>query len=369
MEERTFVRVNLTAIRNNIIEASRRIESGSVMAVVKANGYGHGANAISKHIENLVSWFGVAIPEEGRKLRENEIKKPILVLGITAPSAIQELIDYDLTATVSSLEEAKEIGRIAKKNCKIVNIHIAVDTGMSRIGFMPSDIDKIIELYKISGIKVAGIFTHYASADETNKNMSRKQYETFSGLIDTLNSRGFDTGIKHISNSAGIIEFEKNHFDMIRAGIMIYGLYPSKEVNHNFKLDVALEWHARISHVKTISKGQGVSYGSTYVTQKESKIATIPIGYADGYPRALSSRGKVLINGKVAPVLGRICMDQFMVDVSDIPNVESGNVAVIIGTSDNETITVEELADAAYSFNYEFVCGISDRVPRIYILN
>ncbi|MDR0751679.1 MAG: alanine racemase [Christensenellaceae bacterium] len=369
MEERTYVNINLSAIKHNIQAASAKVPSGNVMAVVKADGYGHGAIPISKYIENLVAYFGVAIPQEGASLREAGITKPILILGITAPEGISQLIDYDLTATISSIEEAKQISKLATSRDKIVKIHIAIDTGMSRIGFLPCDIDKVISLYDIPGLKVTGIFTHYASADETNKDLSKMQHEKFDLVIKELNKRGLDTGIKHISNSAGIIEFDNCHFDMVRAGIMIYGLYPSKEVTRAFVLKPALTWVARISYVKVMGMGCSVSYGATYVTTGETRIATIPIGYADGYPRALSSNSRVLIKGKEAPVLGRICMDQFMVDVTNIDGVCAGDAAVIVGESGSEKITVEELADKAYSFNYEFVCGIGPRVPRVYSEN
>ncbi|MDR2267788.1 MAG: alanine racemase [Christensenellaceae bacterium] len=367
MEERTYVEINLAAIKRNLIKAANKMKLQKIMAVVKADGYGHGAIPISRFVDDVVQYFGVAIPEEGAMLRVAGITKPILILGITAPAMYKMLFEYDLTPTVSTLKSAMELSALANSLNKSINVHIAVDTGMSRIGFLRDELEDIESVFKLKGINVTGIFTHYACADELDKTSANNQFDAFSQIVEILTSHGFDVGIRHISNSAGIIEFNDKHFDMGRAGIMIYGLYPSDEVSKEIGLEAALKWVARISHVKTLPTGFGVSYGSTFVTNRETRIATIPLGYADGYPRALSSKGKVLVAGQFAPILGRVCMDQFMIDVTDIPDVKPGDQAILVGKSSDNAISVETLANAAFSFNYEFVCGIANRVPRIYV--
>ncbi|MDR3185428.1 MAG: alanine racemase [Christensenellaceae bacterium] len=369
MNERTYVEINLNNLRHNVIAAMKKTQGCNIMAIVKAEAYGHGSVIVSQNIDDLVTHFGIAIPEEGIELRKAGITKPILILGIAAPDSYQDIIEYSLTASISTLEAATALSSLALAKGSCVPVHIAVDTGMSRIGFLISEMETISKLFQLKGIKVTGIFTHYACADETCKTYSKKQLHVFNSFLTFFKSNNLDVGIRHISNSAGIIEFDDQHFDMVRAGIMIYGLYPSKEVSKSFILKPVLSWIARISHIKTLRSGHGVSYGATHITTKETRIATIPIGYADGYPRALSSKGKVLINGKFAPILGRVCMDQFMVDVTEIDNVDIGTSVTLIGVDGDNSISVEDLADAAYSFNYEFVCGIAKRVPRKYIRN
>lgn len=367
---RTYAKIDLDAIEHNILEVKKRIEKGvKVLAVIKADGYGHGATVLGEFLKNQVDYYGVATIEEAIELRDNGIELPILILGYTSPSQYVELVKNDITQTIYSLEMAKEISRNAKICGKDAKIHIALDTGMTRIGLEPNEAG-IIELQKIlslSNVVVEGLFTHFSCADETDKAYSKLQMERYDNFMNLLDERSINIPIKHICNSAGIMEFDHHRFDMVRAGIITYGLYPSEEVNKSaIELKPALEWKAHVVNVKTVDEGCGVSYGKTYITKGKTKIATISIGYADGYPRALSSKGRVLISGEYAPIIGRVCMDQMMVDVTHIDNVEIENEVILVGKDKDKSISVEELAYLAGSFNYEFVCGICKRVKRIY---
>ena len=367
---RTYAKIDLDAIEHNILEVKKRIEKGvKVLAVIKADGYGHGATVLGEFLKNQVDYYGVATIEEAIELRDNGIELPILILGYTSPSQYIELVKNDITQTIYSLEMAKEISNAAKLCKKAAKIHIALDTGMTRIGLEPNEAG-IIELQKIlslSNVVVEGLFTHFSCADETDKAYSKLQMERYDNFMNLLDERSIDIPIKHICNSAGIMEFNHHRFDMVRSGIITYGLYPSEEVNKNaIELKPALEWKAHVVNVKTVDEGCGVSYGKTYITKGKTKIATISVGYADGYPRALSSKGRVLISGEYAPIIGRVCMDQMMVDVTHIDNVEIEDEVILVGKDKDKSISVEELAYLAGSFNYEFVCGICKRVKRIY---
>lgn len=367
---RTYAKIDLDAIEHNILEVKKRIEKGvKVLAVIKADGYGHGATVLGEFLKNQVDYYGVATIEEAKELRDNGIELPILILGYTSPSQYIELVKNDITQTIYSLEMAKEISNAAKLCKKAAKIHIALDTGMTRIGLEPNEAG-IIELQKIfslSNVVVEGLFTHFSCADETDKAYSKLQMERYDNFINLLDERSINIPIKHICNSAGIMEFNHHRFDMVRSGIITYGLYPSEEVNKSaIKLKPALEWKAHVVNIKTVDEGCGVSYGKTYITKRKTKIATISVGYADGYPRALSSKGRVLISGEYAPIIGRVCMDQMMVDVTHIDNVEIEDEVILVGKDKDKSISVEELAYLAGSFNYEFVCGICKRVKRIY---
>ncbi|MDR3262745.1 MAG: alanine racemase [Clostridiales bacterium] len=365
--ERTYVKIDLDAVRHNVSLAREKTGAG-VIAIIKADAYGHGAIEVARALEDLVYGFGVAIPDEGVQLRRAGIKKPLLILGNVIKDKIPDIIEYGLLPSVSSLAAAQVLSYAALNRGRQLEVHIGVDTGMGRIGFLESEKEKILAVSKLPNIKITGLCTHFACADETDKKPSAAQRERFLKIAEYLKANSVNVDAKHISNSAGIIEFDE-HYDFVRCGIMTYGLYPSKETNQDFGLKPAMSWYASVSHVKTLPSGYGVSYGRTYITSGDTRIATIPIGYADGYPRALSGKGKVIINGKFAPITGRVCMDQFMVDVTGIDGVEIGTQVIIVGTDGGKTITVEELADAAYSFNYEFVCGIGLRVPKIYYKN
>ncbi|MDR2090930.1 MAG: alanine racemase [Clostridiales bacterium] len=367
--ERTYVKIDLDAIRSNVLLAREKMKKTNtrVMAIIKADAYGHGAVEVARALEDIVFGFGVAIPEEGVQLRRNGIKNPILILGNLTPDKIGDVLEFGLTPSVSRLSAAKALSDAAAKRNAVVGIHIGVDTGMGRIGFLDGEKEKILEIAAMKNLVIEGLCTHYARADERDKTASDVQKKCFDGFDKFLKSHGIEPRFKHISNSAGIIEFDGIHYDVARAGIMIYGLYPSKEVAQDFGLIPAMSWYARISHIKTLPAGRGVSYGAAYVTKKPTRIATIPVGYADGYPRALSGKGRVIINGRFAPIAGRVCMDQFMVDVTDVPNVDVGTPAVLVGRADAEFFNAgisnaESATSAALSkdSNADFLAGISN---------
>lgn len=373
MEEykKTYVEVNLDAINNNINEVKRCIGFDvKILAVIKADAYGHGAKAIGNFLKDKVDYFGVATIEEAIELRKSNINIPILILGYTSPKQNIDLVNYNITQTVYSIEMAEEISKTAIKLGKQLKVHIALETGMNRIGFKVSmeSVEDIKRISKMDNIILEGMFTHFSCADEKDKGYSNIQMEIYDKFVKVLDDNKINVPIKHICNSAGIIEFDNHRFDMVRSGIITYGLYPSDEVDKG-RLDLkpALEWKAHIINISEVQENCGVSYGKTYVTNKKTKIATISIGYADGYMRNISNRGRVLIKGKYAPIIGRVCMDQMMVDVTDINDIEMEDEVILVGTDKENSITIEELSKLAGSFNYEFVCGIGKRVKRIYL--
>ena len=359
--------IDLDAICHNIREVKRVVGEGvKVMPVIKADGYGHGAVPIAKELNKIgVDAFAVAILEEGITLRNNGIRQPILILGYTSEYQYSSLIQYEIEPTVFCYEMAESLSKIAQALGKDAKIHIKLDTGMNRIGFKPTkeSVDIIEKIAKLPNIKIQGIFTHFACADEADKTETYEQERKYDQFITWLEERDIYIPIKHVSNSASIIDLDGFRKDMVRSGIITYGLYPSEEVSKDvLDLRPAMELKTHIVYIKEVEAGEGISYNHTYVTDKKTKIATIPVGYADGYPRSLSSKGKVLIRGQYAPIIGRICMDQFMVDVTGIE-------VTLVGHDGNKMLTVEEVANEAGSFNYEFVCGIGKRVPRVYIRN
>ncbi|MEE1314014.1 MAG: alanine racemase [Lachnospiraceae bacterium] len=370
---RAYAEINLDAINHNIREVKRSVgEDVKVMAVIKADGYGHGAVMVANSLNEVgIDGFAVAIIEEGIILRKRGIQSPILILGYTSPYQYGELVQYGLTQTVFHYEMAEKISEFAVLLGKKAKIHIKVDTGMNRIGFKDNEesVEIIRKIKGLPNIEIEGIFTHFACADETDKTSAYHQYERYEKFVTRLEKAGISIPVKHVSNSAAIMDLEDVRLDMVRSGIMTYGLYPSEEVDHNkIKLQPALSFKSHIIYIKEVEAGEGVSYGSTYVTTRKTKIATIPVGYADGYPRALSSKGRVLIRGQYAPIIGRICMDQFMVDVTEVEGVEELDDVILVGRDGDHEITVEEVANVN-SFNYEFICGLSRRVPRVYYQN
>lgn len=373
MYTRVQAEVDLDAIRNNIKEVKRVIKPGTkVMAIIKADGYGHGAIAVAHALDSEVSGFGVAAVQEAVNLRNSGIKQMILVLGPTFPEYFDEIVKYDISQTVFTFESARELSDEALRQGKKARVHFAVDTGMGRIGFTDNEesVEVIKKIAMLPGIDIEGIFTHYARADEADKTSVNEQIRRYSNFVKMVEDAGVHIPIHHASNSAGIIDLPESNFDMVRSGITTYGMYPSEEVKKDvIKLTPALRLKSHVTFVKTVPAGCGISYGSTFVTTKETRIATIPVGYADGYPRALSGKGRMLIHGQYAPILGRVCMDQTMVDVSDIPDVKAGDKVILVGREGDNKITVEELAGLAGSFNYEFVCNLSKRVPRTYFEN
>lgn len=362
--------INLDAIYNNLKREKDVINPNTkLMVVIKADGYGHGAVPVAKYVDEIADAYGVAIAREGAQLRSVGITKPILVLGWTHPQDNDILIENDITQTVFTYDMAKKLSECASAKGKRAKIHIKLDTGMSRIGFDCSDesIEDIVRISKLSGVEMTGIFTHFARADEVDKSATISQYEKFTSMVVRLEERGITFATKHVSNSAGIIDLPDCNMDMVRSGISTYGLYPSGEVNKtNILLEPAMSIKSCITYIKTLDKGVGVSYGGTFVTDRKTTVATIPVGYGDGYSRALSSKGRVLINGQSAPIIGRVCMDQFMVDITDIEGVTLDSEVTLVGVDGKECISVEEISALAGSFNYEFVCMVGKRIPRVY---
>ncbi len=367
---RVRAEINLDAIYENAANAKKLLKEGTkLMAVVKADGYGHGAVEVANAVDPLTDAYGVATLEEGVELRKAGIKKPVLVLGFTPAPQYLSMIEYDISTAVFQFDMAKKMSDAAVKAKKKARAHIALDTGMGRIGFK-TDGDSLEAIKKISnlpGISIEGCFTHFARMDEKDKTSAVLQLKRFVSFVEKMEEAGIRVPIKHASNSAGIIDMQSANLDMVRYGISLYGMYPSEDVDKvRLKLTPAMEIRACVSFVKTVEAGTEIGYGGTFKTSRRTTVATIPAGYADGYPRALSGRGRVLIRGRSAPILGRICMDQFMVDVTDIDGVREGDEATLIGRDGGARISMEEAADMAGSFNYEFACGVGKRVPRVY---
>lgn len=366
---RSFVRINLDAIRSNFDALKKHLGNETkTMAIVKANAYGHGAARVANELESRADYFAVAAMEEAMELRDSGIKKPILILAYTSPCQFETLINKGITATIYNFENAKKLSETAEKLGKKAVVHIGVDTGMSRIGFADSEecAETVEKISKLPFIEIEGIFTHFACADSEDKTSAFRQKERFDNFISLLESRNINIPLKHVSNTAAIIDLDC-HYDMVRMGIALYGLYPSDEVmTEKVSLTPAMEVISHVIHIKEVEAGIGISYGHTYVTKEKRKIATVCIGYADGFDRAFSNIGYVLINGKKAPITGRVCMDMVMVDVTDIDDVCVGDDAVIMGRSGNEEITAEELAAMCGTINYEVICTFMPRVTRIY---
>ncbi|MBE6782685.1 MAG: alanine racemase [Ruminococcaceae bacterium] len=374
LPKRIYAEINLDAICRNVNETKKKVgKDVDVLAIIKADAYGHGALRVARALTEIdINNFGVATAEEAIQLRKHGIDGNILLLDYAFEESYGELIENNITSTVFEYNHAKKLNDIAGILGKKADIHIKLDTGMGRIGFIPSDesFEKIKKIYELENITVSGIYTHFACADMTDKAMTYRQIEMFDNFCEKLENGGVSIPVKHLCNSAGIMEFSSAYANMVRNGIITYGLYPSDEVDkNNIQLSPAMSIKSHVVYVKEVDENFTVSYGATYVTKGKTKIATIPIGYADGYPRSLSNKGRVLINGKSAPIIGRVCMDQMMVDVTDIDDVKQGDVVTIIGKDGNETITVEELSAMSGSFNYEFVCNVNKRVPRVYIKN
>lgn len=366
---RTEAAIDLNAVEYNYINTRNKLPKGvKILCVVKADAYGHGAVEISKMLDDKADFFGVACIEEAVELKKAGIKKPVLVLGYVFTGAYDIAVKYDIRIPVFSYESAKALSDEAVRQNKTVPFHFCIDTGMSRIGFQVNEesADICKKITQLPNIEAEGLFSHFATADEENLDKSIAQQNKFDRFVDMLKKRDIEIPIKHLNNSAGIMNFEK-HYDMCRMGIILYGLYPSHEVNKSLlSVKPVMSWLSHISHLKTLEAGREISYGGTYVTTKSTVVATIPVGYADGYPRSLSNIGKVIINGKYAPILGRVCMDQFMVDVTNIDDIKIGTKVTLVGKDGNAQLTMEEVSETAGSFNYELPCRISRRVPRTF---
>lgn len=370
---RIYATIDLDAVSYNLDSIQKKISSGTdIIAVVKADGYGHGALEISRMLERepRVFGFAVASAEEAFALRDFGIQKPVLILGYTFAEDYEALVLQNIRPTVYSYEMALAYNAAALKAGTKALLHIKVDTGMGRIGYPVTReaADEIAEIAALPGIEIEGLFTHFARADERDKTESRRQLALYREMLTLLEDRHVYVSYKHCSNSAAIAEFSEADLDLVRAGIILYGLWPSEESNRDaICLRPVMELKSTVIHIKTLEAGSCISYGGTYRLTERKRIATIPAGYADGYPRSLSNKGYVLIRGKKAPILGRICMDQFMVDVTEIPDVKLLDPVTLLGRDGKEQISMEDLGRLSGRFNYEFACDIGKRVPRYYV--
>ena len=365
--DNTYVSIDLDAISANYA-AIRQKTGVAVMAVIKADAYGHGAVQIARHLQDQCGFFGVSSMLEALELRRSGIQTPILILGQTPVDSFPLAVRERLRPAIFNYEDAQALSAEAVKQGVTAPFHFAVDTGMSRIGFQATEesADICARIARLPNLEAEGLFSHFAAADSEDLTFAGIQAERFDRFDAMLRSRGVAVKLRHLDNSAGLMNFT-NHYEMVRAGIALYGMYPSDQVDPALlRLTPALRWCSQVTHVKQLEPGRSVSYGCTYVTERPTVVATVPVGYADGYRRSLSNRFYVLIRGRRAPILGRICMDQLMVDVTQIPGVSRGDRVVLVGTDGEETITMEQIAQRADSFNYEFVSGISRRVPRFY---
>lgn len=374
---RTWAEVDIDAIRHNFKEIRKTVGSDTeIMCVIKADGYGHGAVFLGQYYEKIgADRFAVSNIEEALQLRENGINRPILILGFTPAEMAKDLADNDITQAVLSLNYAKELSESAADSNVTVKTHIKLDTGMSRIGFMYQDIDRdktsleeIKKVCTLPGLDVCGIFTHFAVSDEADegKDTTLHQFSCFSDAVEKLKNNGIDFETVHCSNSGAIIDYDQARFDCVRAGIILYGLSPSSKLAGRLDLKQAMQIKSVIALIKTVEPGTAVSYGGTYITDKTTKIATVPIGYADGYSRSLSGKAYMTVRGKKAPVIGRVCMDQVMIDVTDIEDVKTGDEVTVIGDGSNNTISFDDIAQMTGTINYELVCLVGKRVPRVY---
>lgn len=372
---RVYAKIDLDAVAYNMEQMKQRLGGNTrLIAVIKTDGYGHGAVPIAKMFESTdyVWGYAVACMDEAVVLRHAGVKKPILVLGCIFPEQYEEMIRYEIRAAVYTKEMAVGMAKAAEKIGKTAYFHIKIDTGMGRIGFTVNEknVNEICEINKLKHGMIEGMFTHFAKADETDKSYTRMQHERFIRMREALEKKNVSIPYIDCDNSAGIIDFPDLKHDLARAGISLYGMYPSEEVNHDaIDLKPALELISHVTFVKEVEAGTSISYGGTFVAEKAMKVATIPVGYGDGYPRSLSNCGEVLIHGKRARILGRVCMDQFMVDVTGIPDVKFMDRVVLVGWDGTEHISVEELSEKSGRFPYEFVCCLGKRIPRVYVRN
>lgn len=370
---RVCARIDLDAVEYNIEMMRRNVREGvKMLGVVKTDGYGHGAVQIAKMLspKEYMWGFAVATLDEALVQRRAGIEKPLLVLGCIFPDQREDMIKHDIRMTLYTEEMAREVSELAVKMGKQAYIHIKLDTGMSRLGFMiEEETAEIIErISRMPNLALEGMYTHFAKADEIDKSFTEKQIKNYVWMKETLEQRGVTFQYYHSSNSAGIIDVPEANMDLVRAGISTYGLYPSEEVHkENVPLKPAMELISHVAHVKWVEAGTPVSYGGTYITDRKTKIATIPVGYGDGYPRSLSNKGYVLIHGKKAPILGRVCMDQFMVDATEIDDVKYADKVTLVGNDGDEKLPVEALSGLSGRFNYEFVCDLGKRIPREFI--
>lgn len=369
MNHRTYLKIDLNKLEHNFNCVRNKLPNNiKILGVIKANAYGHGAVEIGKFLDGKCDFFGVACIEEAVELKKAEIKTPILILGRVFPFDIETAVKYDVRIPIFSYDDAVALSNEAVKQGKNMPFHFCIDTGMSRIGFQVSEesADICKSITELPNIFAEGLFSHFATADEKDLSKAVEQRNKYKAFCKMLSDREIEIPIKHLNNSAGIMNFDE-YFDMCRMGIITYGLYPSDEVDKDIlDLEPIMSWHAKISHIKELEPNREISYGGTFKTDRVTKVATVPVGYADGFPRCLSNKGKVIINGKYAKILGRVCMDQFMVDVTGM-DVKEGDKVTLAGKDGSEEILIDDLAALAGTFNYEFVCDLGKRVPRVFV--
>ncbi len=364
----TFARIDLGALSHNLSQVIERVSGRRILAVVKAQAYGHGACEVSRHLlRNGAHMLGVALVEEGVELREAGVDAPVLVMGAVFPEQAEALVRWNLTPLVYTGAVARALSDAAARLRKKVSVHVKIDTGMGRIGLTPEEAPAFIEgLLKLDGIGLEGLMTHFADADLRDKQFASSQMNRFESLVAALATRKITIPLCHASNSAAILDFRRALFSMVRPGLMLYGYNPLEVVRGGMELKPVLSLVTRIAFIKKIPAGIPISYGRTYVTKRKSLIATLPIGYADGYNRALSNKGEAIVRGVRAPVVGRVCMDMAMLDVTDVPGVSEGDEVVLIGGQGGERITADDIAAKTGTIAYEVLCAISSRVPRVY---
>jgi len=363
----TFAEIDLDAIRHNLEIVSHIVKGkADILGVVKADAYGHGMKEVSMAIIDYVDYFGVASLDEAAILRRISIKKPILVIGAILPEEIEGVLKLNAIQTVSDLDIPKRLSKFAQAKNKKIKVHVKIDTGMGRLGFWHEEALYFIKkIAKLKNIIIDGIFTHFPNAEADNV-FTYGQIKNFKRLIEDLWDNDIRIPVKHTANSMGLIDFKDSHMNMVRPGLMMYGIYPKESLMRNILLKPALTLKTKITYLKSVPKGRTISYGMTYVTRKATKIATIPVGYGDGYSRYFSNKAQVLINGMRCPIIGRVCMDMCMVDVSHLKDVKVGDEVVLIGSQGKEIIRAEELARLINTIPYEVLCNIGHRVPRIY---
>lgn len=372
---RVYAEVNLDAMLHNMEQMHKLLkEDTKIMGVIKTDGYGHGAVPIGKELEQLdYTWgYATATVEEAEILRRNGLEKPILVLGATFKEQYEAMADLGIRVNLYSIRQAEQMEAAAAKMNKKIIVHAKIDTGLSRLGFQVTEAaaDEIARISQMPHIIIEGMFTHFAKSDAKDKTMANRQMEAFANMKKMLKERNVEIPMIHCSNSAAIIDMPEANMSVVRAGISLYGMWPSDEVKkENIDLAPVMSLKSCIVFLKELEKGRTISYGATYETTRNQRIATIPVGYGDGYPRSLSNKGYVLIHGKKAPICGRICMDQFMVDVTDIPEAQEGDVVTLVGKDCGAEITMEEIGDLSGRFNYEFACDLGKRIPRVYVKN
>lgn len=369
---RTQAKIDLDAVEYNCNNVRAKLPDGCrLLGVIKADAYGHGAVELAHLLDGKCDFFGVACIEEAVELKKAGVKAPVLILGYVDPNVYDLVVKYDVRIPIFSMESAVALSDEAVRQGKTVPFHFCIDTGMSRIGFQVNEqsADICKEITLLPNIEAEGLFSHFATADESDLTKALAQREKYKAFVKMLEDRGVNIPVKHLNNSAGIMNFDEC-FDMCRMGIILYGLYPSEEVDKSL-LDIkpVMSWLTHITHIKTLEPGREISYGGTYKTTEPRVIATIPVGYADGYPRCLSNKGRVIINGQYANIVGRVCMDQFMVDVTDVKGVDLNSTVTLVGRDGDACLSMEEVSNSAHSFNYELPCRVARRVPRVYYKN